>query len=225
MAETLATAFGDAEQLPGLACTMATAIKGTAALGSGDLHTAVECLRGAVTALKISHTTNGGCYLFGIGYTEALANTSDIDAALEALSEMQRNRHPARAYRESDSLLAAAWVAAALSRTSEARALAARAAEFARTHGQHAREVACLQAAIQFGDKRHATGSPNWRLWWRVPAPASSQAGPPCWPATTAMGYSRSPVIWKQWAIVSRRRMRPRRRRWPSSGTIGAARP
>jgi DNA-binding CsgD family transcriptional regulator len=69
---------------------------------------------------------------------------------------MQRNRHPAHAYRESDSMLAAAWVAAARGRTSEARTLAGRAAEFARTHGQRAREVVCLQAAIQFGDDQDA---------------------------------------------------------------------
>jgi DNA-binding CsgD family transcriptional regulator len=57
---------------------------------------------------------------------------------------------------ESASLLAAAWVAAARGRTSQARALAQEAAEFARTHGQHAREVVCLQAAIQFGDQHTA---------------------------------------------------------------------
>jgi len=69
---------------------------------------------------------------------------------------MQRNRHPAHTYRESESLLAAAWVAAARRRTSQARTLAREAAAFARTHGQHAREVACLQAAIQFGDQQTA---------------------------------------------------------------------
>lgn len=142
--------------VPGIAQTVATAIKGVAALGTGDLHTAAECLRGAIADFELANTTHGASYHFGIDYTEALARAGDADAAQDALSQMQRNRHPAHAYRESDSMLAAAWVAAARGRTSEARTLAVRAAEFARTHGQHAREVVCLQAAIQFGDDQHA---------------------------------------------------------------------
>jgi DNA-binding CsgD family transcriptional regulator len=47
-------------------------------------------------------------------------------------------------------------MAAARDRISEARTLTARAAEFASTHGQYAREVVCLQTAIQFGDNTHA---------------------------------------------------------------------
>jgi DNA-binding CsgD family transcriptional regulator len=143
--------------VPGIARTFAIAINGLAALGTGDLHAAVECLRGAVNAFDLSNRTDGSSYHFGIGYTEALARVGDVDAALEALSRMQRNRHPAHAHLESDSLLAAAWVAAARGRTSEARNLAHTGAEFARTHGQHAREVVCLQAAIQFGDNQHTS--------------------------------------------------------------------
>ena len=56
---------------------------------------------------------------------------------------------------ESARLLATAWVAAARGRTSEAINIAANAAEFACSQGQYAREVMCLQAAIQFGDHRH----------------------------------------------------------------------
>ncbi|MGH3632828.1 MAG: LuxR C-terminal-related transcriptional regulator [Mycobacterium sp.] len=141
----------------GMALTIATAIRGVAALGTGDLHTAVECLRSAIADFKLSNNTYGASYSFGIYYTEALAQAGDVDAALEALSRMQRNRHSAHAHLESDSMLAAAWVAAARGRTSEARSLAHTGAEFARTHGQHAREVVCLQAAIQFGDYQHAS--------------------------------------------------------------------
>jgi DNA-binding CsgD family transcriptional regulator len=63
---------------------------------------------------------------------------------------------PRHAYLESASRLAAAWVAAARGRTSQARALARDAAEFACTHGQHGREVVCLQAAMQSGDQHTA---------------------------------------------------------------------
>lgn len=142
--------YHQCRDVPGRAQTCAAAISGIAALSNGDLRTAIERLRFAVT--EFADTTDGGSYNFGIDYAEALARRGDVDAAEEALAQMQRNRHPAHAYRESDSLLAAAWVAAARGHTSAARALASEAAEFARTHGQHAREVVCLQAAIQFGD-------------------------------------------------------------------------
>jgi DNA-binding CsgD family transcriptional regulator len=141
-------------EVPGIARMFATAISGVAALGNGDLRTATERLHYAVT--EFADRTDGGCYHFGIYYAEALARAGNLDAATEALARMQRNRHPAHAYRESDNLLATAWVAAAGARVSEARALARDAVEFARTHGQHAREVMCLQAAIQFGDQHTA---------------------------------------------------------------------
>jgi len=137
--------------VPGDAQTFATAISGLAALGNGDLHTATELLRRAIT--EFADRTDGSSYHFGIDYVGALARTGDLDAAAEALAQLQRSRHPAHAYRESDCLLATAWVMAAHGRTSQANALAREAAEFARTHGQHGREVVCLQAAIQFGDK------------------------------------------------------------------------
>ena len=140
--------------VPGHAQTYATAISGMAALGHGDLPTATERLRYAVT--EFADRTDGGLYRFSIYYTEALARTGNLEAATQALAQMQRSRHPAHAYREPDSLLAAAWVAAARGHTSQARALARDAADFARTHGQHAREVVGLQAAIQFGDQHTA---------------------------------------------------------------------
>jgi ATP/maltotriose-dependent transcriptional regulator MalT len=156
--EALTVANRTAQQcaaVPGRAQTFAAAISGIAALASGDLSTAVERLRHAVT--EFAEATDGGSYNFGIDYAEALARSGDIDAATEALAQMQRSRHPAHVYRESDSLLAEAWLAAARGHISAAQALAREAARFARTHGQHAREVACLQAAIQFGDQHTAT--------------------------------------------------------------------
>jgi DNA-binding CsgD family transcriptional regulator len=140
--------------VPGMAQTFAAGIIGMTALGNGDLHSATEMLSCAVT--EFADRTDGGSYHFGISYVEALARSGDTGAAEEALAETQRRRHPAHAYRESDCLLAAAWVAAARGRTSLARALARQAAEFACTHGQYAREVMCLQTAIQFGDQHTA---------------------------------------------------------------------
>src|SRR6516162_4048270 len=60
-------------------------------------------------------------------------------------------------YVESAYLLAQAWVAAVVGRLTDARELSRRAADFARSHGQLAREVLCLQTAVQFGDVRGAS--------------------------------------------------------------------
>lgn len=139
----------------GRAQSFATAISGTTALGHGDLHTAIENLRCAVA--DFADETDGAVYHFGIDYAEALARSGDINAAADALAEMERNRHPAHAYRESDSILAAAWLLSARGRTSQARGLALEAANLTHTNGQYAREVVCLQAAIQFGEQHTAT--------------------------------------------------------------------
>jgi ATP/maltotriose-dependent transcriptional regulator MalT len=138
----------------GVAQTFAAAIRGVAALGNGDVRTATEHLGNAVA--EFAARTDGGSYHFGISYIEALACKGDLEAADQALADMQRNRHPAHAYLESASRLAAAWATAARGRTSQAQELAREAAAFARAHGQHGREVMCLQAAIQFGDQHTA---------------------------------------------------------------------
>jgi DNA-binding NarL/FixJ family response regulator len=157
LAEALAFAeqtYQQCADVPGIAQTFAAAIRGMAALGNGDVSTATEYLGDAVA--EFADREDGGWYHFGIYYVEALARKGDLDEANEVLAKVQRNRHPAHAYLESASLLAGAWVAAARGRTYQARDLAREAAEFACTHGQHAREVVCLQAAIQFGDQHTA---------------------------------------------------------------------
>ncbi len=152
--EALAVAdrtYRQCSDVPGITRACAAAISGMAALSNGDLHIATERLRHAVN--EFAGRTDGGSHHIGIYYVEALARTGSIEAAEEALTQTQRNRHPAHAYLESESRLAAAWVAAARGRTSQARDLARAAADFARVRGQHAPEVVCLQAAIQFGDQ------------------------------------------------------------------------
>jgi DNA-binding CsgD family transcriptional regulator len=157
IAEALVVAdrsFQQCPDVPGPAKHFAAAISGIAALANGDLHSAAEFLRSAIAGF--TDRTDGGWYHFGIYYAEALARKGDIDAASEILAQVQRTRHPAHKYRESDTLLAAAWVSAAGGLVSQARDLAREAAEFANAHGQQAREVLSLQTAIQFGDQHTA---------------------------------------------------------------------
>jgi DNA-binding CsgD family transcriptional regulator len=143
--------------LPGRARSAATAISGMAALGAGDLPTALRCLRSAVADFEAYSDTTGALYRFVIVYTQALARSGTIDGALNWMGRMQGVAHPSCVFVESDRLLSTAWVAAARGRTTEAREIAVAAADFAASHGQPAREVICLQAAVQFGETKIAT--------------------------------------------------------------------
>lgn len=148
--------------LPEAPRTIVAALAGVAAIANGDLVTACETLSVAMASEWLGQDATGRPF-FGIGYwlrvayTEALARAGEAESAGRSLSDMQRNQHPSFAFLESNRLIAAAWVAAARGRTTEAVDLVTEATEFARTHGQHAREVLCLQNAIQFGDNRNHT--------------------------------------------------------------------
>jgi DNA-binding CsgD family transcriptional regulator len=83
---------------------------------------------------------------------QALARSGDVDSAERALDTARAHAHPAYAFVTPTELLTEAWLAAIRQRPTEARLLARRAAEFARTHEQFAREVWCLQTAAQFDD-------------------------------------------------------------------------
>jgi len=87
---------------------------------------------------------------------QALARSGETDAAERALDTARAHRHPAYVYVTSTELLTEAWLAAVRSRPTEARQLARRAADFAREHDQLAREVWCLQTAVQFDDTEAA---------------------------------------------------------------------
>lgn len=135
----------------GLSLALAIAAKGMAALGRGDLPAAVRQLRSAKESFGTTEVFVP-FYRFDILLTEAVARSGDAPGAVAMLEATRRDRHPAYLYVESGLLLASAWVAATLGRTSEARETATRAADFARDHHQLSREVMSLQAAAQFGD-------------------------------------------------------------------------
>jgi DNA-binding CsgD family transcriptional regulator len=142
--------------LPRVPQIIATAIDGVAALGYGDLATACRLLKAALARKELRPEQAGLPYLgvgywLAVAYTEALARAGQTEAASEAMAAMQRDRHPAYSFIEPNRMLAEAWVAAARGRSSAAIELAGAAAAFARGHGQHAREVLCLQTALQFG--------------------------------------------------------------------------
>lgn len=140
-------------EVPGISHAVSTAIGGMAALGQGDLVTARQCLSSAMPVLVQYGDTSAVCYRFTIVAVEVLARLGDVGAASDALADMNRRRHPAFGFIEADRLLSTAWFYAATGALTPAIATAQRAACYARSHGQLAREVMCLQAATQFGDK------------------------------------------------------------------------
>jgi DNA-binding CsgD family transcriptional regulator len=138
-------------EFPDMSRWMAIAAVGMAALAKGDLVVAVRCLSAASTGLGDQNDPSGLLYRFSILHTEALARSGQVDAAVSAMAATRQIRHPSFPYVESGYLLATAWVSAAQGRTAEAREIVYRAIEFARSHGQAAREVLALQTAVQFG--------------------------------------------------------------------------
>ncbi len=137
--------------------TVSREILGMAMLAAGDLGAALRFLPAhsgrddADFAMTNSYVANS-FHRFHHLRAQALARSGAVDAATDALSLAHAHRHPAYVYIETIGMLAEAWVAAAHQRLDEARRIARSAAHFAREHGQWAREVWCLQTAVQFFD-------------------------------------------------------------------------
>ncbi|OBK52579.1 hypothetical protein A5655_21730 [Mycobacterium sp. 1081908.1] len=136
---------------------LAREILGMVTLAAGDLDAALRDLPKAIDE-KAADNFNvvNSFHRFHLLRAQALARSGDADAAGRALNSARAHRHPAYVYVISTELLTEAWLASARSRPTEARRLARRAAEFAREHDQHAREVWCLQTAVQFDDTEAA---------------------------------------------------------------------
>ncbi|GLE52653.1 hypothetical protein ATCCBAA256_22180, partial [Mycobacterium montefiorense] len=128
-------------------------IDGMVMLAAGDLSAALRHLPDKVEAEMTNsfHVVNS-FYRFHLLRAQALARSGDSAGAERALHTARTHRHPAYVYLTSTELLTEAWLAASQQRLTEARQLARKAAEFARSHDQLAREVWCLQTAVQFDD-------------------------------------------------------------------------
>jgi DNA-binding CsgD family transcriptional regulator len=142
--------------LPAPAQLFNAALAGRAALGAGDLRTAGSLLEPVVEALSASGETNGFGYRYQLPRAIALAVRGSSAEAAAALAALQKQRHPSWRFLDYEWALAKAWVAASQGAVSAAATTMLSAAETARTNGQFAAEVLCLQAVTQFGDGRAA---------------------------------------------------------------------
>jgi DNA-binding CsgD family transcriptional regulator len=132
---------------------VADQILGMAHLAAGDLRATLEHLPvhfdPSCWVGRGFHSANS-FPRFQLMRAQALARVGEVDSAIDALGTARDLRQPAYHYYDSSDLIAEAWIAAAGSRFGDARALALAAADFARRHDQLAREVWCLQMAVQF---------------------------------------------------------------------------
>jgi ATP/maltotriose-dependent transcriptional regulator MalT len=131
-------------------------VQARAALGAGRLDAACALLEPVIDTLAASGERNGWRYRCQILYTIALAMRGSTEDAIAALATLQQQRHAGWQYLNYEYALARAWVAACEGAVSDAITLSLSAAQIARTNGQFAAEVICLQTATQFGDQSAA---------------------------------------------------------------------
>ena len=126
---------------------------GRAALGSGRLDTAISLLTQSIETVNDSTDSSGWGYRCRIPLTTALAMRGSIAEAADRLGALEKLHHPSWRYLDYEYAIAKAWVAAGQGAISEAIVISLDAAETARTNGQFAPEVMCLQTATQFGER------------------------------------------------------------------------
>jgi predicted ATPase/class 3 adenylate cyclase len=128
------------------------AVTGRAALGAGRVHTACSLLDAASMTFSAMSETHGWGYRTQLPRTTALAMSGMADEAAAAQLALEDLRHPGWRYLDYEWGIAHAWVAACQGTVREAIATSLSAAQTARSNGQFAAEVMCLQTATQFGD-------------------------------------------------------------------------
>lgn len=140
-----------ADDLPGAAHLLGSAIAGRAALGAGRVDVARELLRRSSTALSATGYALGWGYRYCLPHAAALAMSGEHAEAADVLASLDSRKRPFRSLDDEASSVRA-WMAAGQGAVGEAVALLLDAASSAAASGRHAVEVACLQTAAQFGD-------------------------------------------------------------------------
>ncbi len=148
-AKQLADAASD---VPGLAYANLAFLTGHADLVRGDLRSAVTQLHEALAGVEKHTVTTGlrpACYF---ALAEAHAKLGQPDEAADAVANIREAVAPDYLFMETNLALANGWALAAGGSLSRAIDLVSEAADVARLRGQPTHELACLQAATQWGD-------------------------------------------------------------------------
>ena len=141
-----------AREFPGLAYANLAFLMGHANLVRGDLPGAVKLLHEALAGVEKHSVTTGLRPASCFALAEAHAKLGEQDAAAAALKEARLCVPADYLYMQTALSLATGWTLAAAGSLAEAVAVVRDAAADARDRGQPTHELACLQAAIQWGD-------------------------------------------------------------------------
>ena len=139
-------------EIPGLAYANLAFLMGNADLVRGDLPGAVKLLHEALAGVEMHAVTTGLRPATCFALAEAHAKLGQPESATAALTEA-RQRVPADyVFMQTGLSLATGWTLAAGGALADAVAVVQAAAAEARDRNQPTHELACLQAAIQWGD-------------------------------------------------------------------------
>ena len=139
-----------AEDAPGRASANLIFLKGHAALMRGELREAVRLLHEAL-AFAQHHgvaTLRPACYF---ALVEAHAKLGEADAAAEMVASAREVVPPDYLYMQTALAVATGWAKAAAGTLTDAVDTVLSEAQVARDRGQPTHELACLQAAVQWG--------------------------------------------------------------------------
>ncbi|ORB15360.1 LuxR family transcriptional regulator [Mycobacterium noviomagense] len=145
-----------ARDVPGLAYANLAFLLGHAELVRGSVANAVGLLREARAGVQKHGATTGLRPASCFGLAEAHAKLGQVAAAEEALADTQRFVPAEYLFMQTALSLATGWTLAAKGFLSDAIAAAHEAGIEARERGQPTHELACLQAAAQWGDASDA---------------------------------------------------------------------
>ncbi len=140
-----------AEDMPGLAYANLVFLTGVAELMRGDLPAAVKKLHEALAGAENHGVTTGLGPACTFALAEAHAKLGESEAATDMLVQARARVKPEALFMQTGLALATGWVQAANGSLAEATATVLDEAKIARHRGQPTHELACLQAAAQWG--------------------------------------------------------------------------
>jgi tetratricopeptide (TPR) repeat protein len=150
--QTAANLLSDlAKDAPGLAYANLIFLLGHAELMRGDLHAAGAMLREALAGVENHGITTGLRPACTFALAEMYAKLGDAEASAVMLAEARRGVQPDFLFMHTGLALATGWSQAAGGSLAEAIETVLAESKMARDREQPTHEVACLQAALQWG--------------------------------------------------------------------------
>lgn len=143
-----------AQDVPSLAYANLVFMVGVSELMCGDVGAATKKLHEALAGVENHGVTTGLRAACVFGLAEAHAKLGEADAAAELLDELRRSVRPEFLFMQTALAVATGWVQAAAGSLTEAVGTVLAEATVARERAQPTHELACLQAAVQWGAQR-----------------------------------------------------------------------